>query len=320
MELSIIIVNWNSRQYLQRCIASILAATRDLRYEIIVIDAGSFDGCDGMLRQFYPQVQFIQSESNPGFARANNLAVGAAKGNCLLFLNPDTELLGPAINTLYGHWRALPRPGVLGCKLLNTNRTTQTSCLQAFPTLVNQFLDSEFLHRRFPMSPLWGKSALFASGAEPCKVEVITGACMLVGRDAFESAGGFSEDYFMYSEDVDLCYKLARAGFQNYYVPSANVLHHGGISSANSGVSSFSSVMMRESRWRFFGKTRGPLYALGYRLSMTLSALCRFLLLGLGAILSVGGRGGNSIRFSCTKWWAILKWSLGLENWPGKYR
>ena len=319
MDLSIIIVNWNSAGYLRKCIASILAETQELQYEVVVIDAGSYDGCDQMIREHYPQVRFIQNPSNPGFARANNKAFKASTGNCLLFLNPDTELVGPAVNVLYGRWQALPRAGIVGCRLLNTDRTLQTSCVQSFPTIANQVLDSEFLRRHFPLSQLWGTAALFAEGAEAYKVDVISGACMLVSRSLFESVGCFTEDYFMYSEDVDLCYKSARHGYQNYYIPSATIVHHGGSSSVKSGINFFSPVMMRESRWRFFTKTRGRFYALGYRLGMALSALGRFLLLGLGAILKVAGQGRTSIRPSFNKWWAILRWSLGLENWLKKY-
>jgi GT2 family glycosyltransferase len=320
VDVSIIIVNWNSTDYLRKCLASILAETRKLTYEVIVIDAASFDGCNEMLRQHYPQVRFLQSDTNPGFAGANNLAAKESKGKCLLFLNPDTELIEGALDELYAQWGSLPRAGVLGCKLLNSDRTTQTSCLQSFPTIANQFLDSECLRRWFPKSSLWGTWPLFAPGSSPWKIDVVAGACMLIGRSAFEAVGGFTEEYFMYSEDVDLCYKLARAGFENYYIPSGCVLHHGGSSSAKSGISSFSSVMMRESRARYFARTQGRLYALAYRFSMGFAALCRFVLLVPGVVLGMRGAAGASSSSSFGKWWAILKWSMGLQPWLKNYR
>ena len=109
MDLSIIIVNWNSKEYLRKCIASILAETHGIEFEIVVIDNASFDGCDEMLRQCYPQVRFIQSDRNLGFAKANNVAFKESSGQNLLFLNPDTEIEGVAIETLYINCALLPK-------------------------------------------------------------------------------------------------------------------------------------------------------------------------------------------------------------------
>jgi len=313
LDLSIIIVNWNSVEYLKNCIASILAETQGIFYEIIVIDAGSFDGCGQMLRQFYPQVRFIQSKENLGFARANNAALKTAAGDCILFLNPDTELVGPVIQTLFDALKKLPNSGVLGCRLLNSDKTVQTSCIQSFPTLINQFLDSEFLRSLFPKSRLWGVAPLTRQELIHFPVDVISGACMFARRSVLESVGAFSEDYFMYSEDVDLSYKLTRAGFENFYIPGARIIHHGGGSSSQNRVSHFSSVMLRESRWRYFKKTNGLLYALLYRLSMILLALCRLCILSALGILRFFRITPKSVAKSFGKWLEILKWGLGFE-------
>jgi N-acetylglucosaminyl-diphospho-decaprenol L-rhamnosyltransferase len=321
MDLSIIIVNWRSADYLRKCLVTVLAETHLTDYEIIVIDSASYDGCDRMLREQFPQVRFIQSEHNVGFARANNMAFRASRGRNILFLNPDTEVVGSAIDTMLSWLRKLPQAGAVGCKLLNTDATVQTSCIQAFPTILNQFLDSDFLRSCFPRSSLWGVSPLFNPDSAPCRVDATSGACILVKRETFESVGCFAEDYFMFSEDVDLCYKLAQAGFQNYFLTSAQIIHHGGCSTANSGVNTFSSVMMRESRSRFFKKTRGGRYAFAYRSAMGVCAVCRLLLLGPGAIMRRIGIAGNHLGLaSVAKWWAILKWSLGGEKWLEDYR
>jgi hypothetical protein len=296
MMLSIIIVNWKSKDFLQTCLTSVYAQTRGVAFEVIVIDSGSFDGCAEMLRERFPQVRFIQSADNLGFAKANNLATRSARGDVLLFLNPDTELPGPAIQTLLAALESLPDAGAVGAKLLNTDGTIQTSCIQSFPTILNQVLDAEVLRRRFPRSRLWGMAALFATNERPQPVEAVSGACVLVRRAAFEEVGGFSEEYFMYGEDLDLSHKLRAAGLVNYFVPAAGLVHHGGSSTAQAP-SDFSVVMMRESVWRFLRKTRGRSYAAGYRLALGMAACVRLVLL-------VG-------RPAARKWRAILKWSLG---------
>ena len=133
LDLSIIIVNWNSAEFVHRCISSICKHATGLACEIIVIDNASFDGCDRMLRESDPEVRYIQSDTNLGFAKANNLAFESSRGNSLLFLNPDTEITGPAIATLYGEFSKLLAAGVVGARLLNGDGTLQASCVQSFP-------------------------------------------------------------------------------------------------------------------------------------------------------------------------------------------
>lgn len=313
MDLSIIIVNWNSKEYLRNCIESVLLWTSDITYEIVVIDGASFDGCGEMLQRHFPHVRFIQSKKNVGFAKANNVAFRESRGRYVLFLNPDTELIAPAVNTLFNYIQKAPNAGAIGCKLLNADRTVQNSCLQAFPTILNQFLDSELLRALWPTSPLWGNAPLFGAQIGPEEVEAIAGACILVKRSLFEEVGLFSEDYFMYAEDLDLCYKIKQAGYMNYYLPDASIIHFGGGSSQKSP-SDFSVVMMRESVWRMMRKTRGNVYGFVYRVSTMISSIGRLILLMVVFPLHLIRRGGESWKGSFRKWRAILTWSLGLKN------
>ncbi|WP_340122716.1 glycosyltransferase family 2 protein [Methylobacter svalbardensis] len=312
MDLSIIIVNWNSKDYLQKCIASILSWTTDINFEIVVIDSASFDGVDEMLKRCYPQVRFIQSDRNLGFAKANNVAFRVSTGSNILFLNPDTELIGPAINILLDYIQILPKTGAIGCKLLNADGSVQTSCIQAFPTILNQLLNSEFLRALFPKFSLWGMASLFNAKDEPAEVDVISGACLMLKRSLFEQVGLFSGDYFMYAEDLDLCYKISQAGFTNYYIPGASVTHFGG-GSTEKRPSDFSVVMMRESLWRFMKKNRGNIYGLAYRASIAISAIGRLLLLMILLPLHYFRQSRPSWNASLKKWQAILTWSLGLK-------
>jgi GT2 family glycosyltransferase len=312
MTLSIIIVNWDSREYVRQCLTSLFKHCPNADVEVIVVDGGSFDGCDKMLAREFPSVVFVQSEKNIGFARANNLGARHAKGSNLLFLNPDTEFLENSIDLLLQRLVMLPEAGAVGCRLLNSDRSLQTSCVQSYPTVINQVLDAEFLRRRFPRLRFWGIAALYSDAIEPSEVEAISGACILIKKKAFEVVGGFSENYFMYGEDLDLCFKLKRAGFRVYHVPETSIVHHGG-GSTKTNTSNFASVMMRESVFRFMRSNRGALSANLYRAAMAVTSLVRLsLILPLLAIPKnrVIQHGKDSLR----KWRAILRWSCGLES------
>ena len=313
MDLSIIIVNWNSVEFLKKCISSIRAETHSIEYEIIVIDSASFDGCEEMLYENFPEVIFIQSQENVGFARANNHAFGHSCGRSVLFLNPDTEIEGSAINIIYTYLRKLPKTGALGCKLLNSDRSIQTSCIQSFPTILNQVLDSEYLRLRFPKSSLWGTASLFENKSEPSLVDAISGACIMMDRDVFEQIGKFSEEYFMYTEDIDLCYETRQAGYLNYYLPEATVIHHGG-GSSQEAKSNFAVVMMCQSMYTFLMKTKGHSYAWCYRLSMLFNALLRLFIL----LISCVGFKRQKMN-SINKWQAVLQWTFNKNELIKEY-
>jgi GT2 family glycosyltransferase len=299
MELSVIIVNWNSLAYVRQCLNSLQAHCGLEDTEIIVVDGGSFDGCDRMLAAEFPQVVFVQSPDNVGFARANNLGVQHARGRHLLFLNPDTLLLADSLAVFRRRLRQLPHAAAVGGRLLNGDRTVQTSCIQSFPTLLNQALDAQWLRERFPRSRLWGTAALASGSNDPAEVEAISGACLAVTREAFIRAGGFTTSYFMYGEDIDLCWKLRRAGGRVYYLPETSVVHFGGGSSQHTP-SDRSVLLMRAAVQHFLQLHRGAATAAAYRLAMGAVAVIR---LGLLAF----ARRGEAAR----KWSVILRWSLG---------
>jgi N-acetylglucosaminyl-diphospho-decaprenol L-rhamnosyltransferase len=278
-------------------------------FEIIVIDSGSFDGSREMLAQYYPQVKFIQSDKNIGFAKANNEAFKAANGRIVLFLNPDTKIVGSAIDTLCDCLEKLPNAGAVGCKLLNTDGSIQISCIQSFPTILNQLLNSALSMRMFPRSRLWGGVALFSDAKEPEKVEVLSGACIMMSRSIFQEVGLFSEEYFMYTEDVDLCYKIQKSGYANYYVPNAMIFHFGG-GSSQKRPSEFSVIAMRTSTWQFLRKTRGASYSTLYRCAMMVSAVLRIVWLVTLSPFYLGVCSCGAWEGSLRKWWAILIWSM----------
>lgn len=315
MDLSIIIINWHSKDYLRDCLKSLEHGAGGLDYEVLVIDNASHDGCGEMLAAEFSTVTFIQSDRNLGFSGGNNCAARRARGEFLLFLNPDTVVEDRALARLVEALRRRPDAGAVGARLLNTDRTLQTSCIQSFPTILNQLLDSEWLRRRFPRSPLWGMAPLFTGSSEPAPVEAISGACFMIRRGLFNQVKGFDERYFMYSEDIDLSYKVGQAGCKCYYVPAATIVHHGGGSSQKAR-SAFSNVMIRESIYRFLRLHRGWFAAACFRFSMGLSALLRLPLVVMMKRFNqaAGGEGQSPVR----KWLSIFRWSLGLESWAAR--
>jgi len=317
MDLSIIIVNWNSREYLKACLASVFRNTPRVSHEVVVVDSASYDGCDRMLAEHYPSVRFIQSEHNLGFGKANNLAFAESTGQVVLFLNPDTEVIGDAIDVMYEQLHRLPLAGAVGCRLLNSDRSLQTSCVQRFPTVTNQILDADWLRLRWPHSPLWGTAVLYSGNEAPQPVEAMTGACLMMRREIFDRVGQFGKEYFMYAEDIDLCHKIQSTGLKIYYLPQADVIHYGG-GSSQEAASDFATVMMRESIFRFLTRTRGRFYAALYRAAMFHNAFLRLAIVRILVLQRYKAQRPQLSNALC-KWRAVLKWSMSRESVVKRY-
>jgi N-acetylglucosaminyl-diphospho-decaprenol L-rhamnosyltransferase len=306
MELSFIVVNWNSLTYLRKCIASIYAQTK-CSFEVVVVDNASPTGEASVIAREFPQITLIQCTENIGFGAANNLGFQRSVGDNLLFLNPDTELLNSAGDIMIRTLSADRCAGVVGCTLLNEDRSIQTSCIQTFPTILNQLLDSDWLRVRWPNSHLWGTEPLWSKRVGAAQVEVISGACMLMRREVFEEVGGFTEAYFMYAEDLDLCYKIQKAGYSNYYLSYPTVLHYGGKSS--------NPERATPMKWRsiimFCERHHGHAYAVAFRFAIACASLVRLIVLtGTRAPLGIlRNRTPNSAAL--TKWKLILHTMLG---------
>jgi hypothetical protein len=266
-----------------------------------------------MLLSHFPETDFVQSHHNIGFGRSNNLGFQYVKGEALLLLNPDTELKPAAVQSLlhglYSHRDA----GILGPRLLNRDGTLQTSCVQSLPTPLNQAVDSNVLRRIFPESRLWGVGEAFRA-TSPVPVAAVSGACMLLRTEVFRRVRGFSEEFFMYGEDMDLCAKVHRFGLQVYHVPSARVVHHG---SGSSGlqVGKFSTLMTRVAVETYMRLNHGQISALCYRLLQGVSALVRLFLLSICCLPPRGER-YTIARLSMKKWCWILWWALWAAEIP----
>jgi hypothetical protein len=316
VELSIIYVNWNSVDYLRESIASVYQHTHSVRFEVIVVDNASPEGDVDCLMTMFPEIEIVHSATNLGFAGANNLGFRHSSGEYVLFLNPDTKLIVPSIDLLLTHLKALPDAGIVGCKLLNTDLSVQLSSIQTYPTILNQAMDAEYLRLRWPECWLWRIAPLFAENVTLIKVDVIPGACMLLRRTVFERVGLFSEDYFMYAEDLDLNYKVKAAGCTNYYVGETAIIHHGGTSSSRQKVSQWATIMKYRATVKLFCKTRGCFYAFGYRLAIGVVAIGRLMLLLLASPFGRIISDQESFKYSWEKWKTLLKLTVGWQDLP----
>jgi GT2 family glycosyltransferase len=303
MELSIIFVNWNSVNYLRECISSIYEHTQGIAYEIVVVDNASPEGGVDAVKEQFPDIVLIKSSENLGFAGANNLGFKESRGACVLFLNPDTKLLNPAINIMLQRLQSLPGAGIVGCKLLNADLSVQTSSVMRFPGILNQVLQSEVLRLRWPSFPLWNIGPLFSTNTEPARVEAITGACMMMRREVFEKVGMFSEEYFMYAEDVDLCWKITRAGFLNYYVGEGRIVHYGGVSSPRE----WQIAMKMKAELRLCANFHGRFYALLFRAALALSAILRLSVAAILFLFRKVTRSKEAPTTTLIKYRAVLK-------------
>lgn len=310
VDISIIIVNWKSADYLKHCLKSIRASLKDISYEVLVLDNASYDGSAELIDHHFPWAYFIQLSENIGFGAANNRGAALARGGILLFLNPDTEVLPGSIERMKAILDRVPDTGIVGCRLLNSDGSLQESCVQSFPTFFNQIIDSNFVRKIWPNWRIWGNSAIYKESCCPEPVDAVSGAAMLMKAALFKSLGGFSSEYFMYSEDLDMCYKARRRGLQVFYLNSAEIIHHGGKSSDRSKDRHFASIMQREAMLTFMQCNRGRMYASLFRIAMAANAIVRILLLGTGHLLIHKREKRSNLSHSMQKWRSILGWVI----------
>ena len=214
--------------------------TKGFKWEVVVVDNNSTDGSIDYLKNLQSQFDNFNvttSSQNNGFAKASNTGAESASGELLLFLNPDTEFIETGMQKVLDFFNSknkMEKIGIVGAKLLNPDNSIQHSC-RSFPTLARQFYESYFLYRIFSCSKIFGSYFLSDWNHESIrKVDWLSGAFMLIKKEVFKKFGGFDEGYFMYSEDADICLRLSRAGFKNYYFSQYSIRHDdGAVASSN---------------------------------------------------------------------------------------
>ncbi|MEO8357323.1 MAG: glycosyltransferase family 2 protein [Chloroflexota bacterium] len=216
MDLSIIIVNWNTSRLLQQCLNSIYSARICVAFEVIVVDNGSSDDSLSLIAEHFPAVIIIKNDRNLGFARANNQGISVGLGRYFMLLNTDTIVLPGAVDALIQIADRHPELGVVGPKLLNMDNTIQKSWA-SFPSLLSELVGKNF-RIRHPV----------ANSPHAYEVDWIMGACMLVRSATIEEVGKLDEDYFFYSEEIDWCFRIKKKNWKIWYISNAEIYHIGG--------------------------------------------------------------------------------------------
>ena len=228
MDLSIIIVNYNTRDLLRSCLRSVYASAGDLTYKVTVVDNGSPDDSVRMVQEEFPQADLICNEINCGFGCANNLGLRQATGRFLLLLNPDTILPTNALRDMLAFMADHPDAGVAGPKLVLADGSLDLACRRSFPTLDVAFYRLVGLSRRYPDSPRYNRYNLgYLDPDQVAEVDAVVGAFMLIRRRALDQAGLFDERFYMYAEDIDLCYRIkVDHSWKVFYNPGVVVTHY----------------------------------------------------------------------------------------------
>jgi N-acetylglucosaminyl-diphospho-decaprenol L-rhamnosyltransferase len=290
VDLSIIVVSYNTREHLARCLRALPAATTGLAWDAIVVDNASGDGSAEMIRRDFPAVTLIANRDNVGFARACNAGLQVAGGRFLLLLNSDAVATPGSLSALVRYARAYPRVGAVGPRIRTADGRPARSCFR-FPSLARPYLNIAVVQRlvgdRFGLPYAWDHPCLRDGGV----VDWLSGACLLLRREALAGAGALDERYFMYFEDTDLCRRLWRAGWQVVFWPVVEVLHEGGASGR--GHEGRLSVEHRRSALIYFSTHHAGLVSAGVRAITVAAALAR-------AVKSLRHRRRERLRLEAT--------------------
>jgi len=302
LDLSVIIVNYNVKEFLQNLLYSVEKASTNITKEIIVVDNASDDGSAKVIKEKFPSVKLIKNQSNVGFGIANNQALKMASGEFLLLINPDAVVSEDTFDKMISFFKKNPDVGLAGCKILNPDGTLQLACRRSFPGPWTSFCKVTGLSNLFPSSKLFARYNLtYLNFDQTYEVDAISGSFMMMRREVYEKVGGFDEHFFMYGEDLDLSYRIKQAGYKVFYVHSTQIIHYKGESTRRSNLDEtkvfyeamhlfvkkhFSSSFIVEVILRSAIVVRSVLAFLGKRKLSILSALMDFVLFDLCLLLA----------------------------------
>ena len=237
IDLSIIIVNYNVKDFLQSLLLSLNQALKNISHEIIIIDNASTDGSVELIRNNFSQVTLIDNKKNLGFSKANNLGLKISKGKYLLLINPDTLVSEDTLTGMIKFFDSHTEVGLAGCKILNPDGTLQLACRRSFPGPWTSFCKVTGLSTLFPKSKIFASYNLtYLDENKSCEVDAVSGSFMMFTRKVYEEIGGLDEEYFMYGEDLEYCYRIQKAGYKIYYVASTQIIHYKGESTKRSSI------------------------------------------------------------------------------------
>jgi GT2 family glycosyltransferase len=304
VDLSIILVSWNVADLLAACLDSICAHSSDLALEVIVVDSGGSDNTLALVRERFPQVTLLPQSENIGYTRANNIGLAQAQGRYLLLLNPDTEIIGDALQRLVAYMEANPDVGIVGPYTENSDGSYQSS-RRRFPKLATAFFESTWLQPYAPKSLL---DRFYVNDAPPDQtmdVDWVQGSAFLVRRAVYERIGGLDEGYVMYSEELDWCKRAKNAGWRVVFVADAHIVHHGGKSSEQ--VIARRHIHFQQGKLRYFRKYHGVFAAQTLRAFLLMSYLIQ---LGVEWAKGLIGHKRSLRRERVRQYWQVLRSGL----------
>ena len=307
MDLSVIIVNWNTRDLLRTCLRLLAAGLDGLDGEVIVVDNDSEDDSVAMLREEFPHVVVIENEVNVGFARANNQAFEVATGRYLLLLNSDVEVTPEAIPGAMLFLDGEPKAAAAGIQLFFPDGKKQNS-FDNFPTIAQEILNKSLLRLLFP-SALPSKNQ---ERSEPLPVDIIIGAFFLVRREVLEKVGPFDESFFLFMEEADWCKRMHEAGWQLYHLPQYTAIHHHGASKRKLEAASW--IEYYRSTYIYFRKHRGLVAYAWLRILRFFKIFVNLALTALGVAVSFGGKPAHRKKFFIYLQSALWHLALCPEN------
>jgi len=308
-KLSIIIVNWNARKHVEACLRSIQRETKHIAREILVVDNASHDGSVHMIRAQFPEVILMENKENVGFARASNQAIKLSQSPYILLLNPDTLILKDALTKMAKFMDEHSHIGTLGCKVLTGEGILDLRCARRFPTLISELCEKTTLAVRFPGSRLFGSYLMsYWNHDSSREVDALSGACMMVRRELIENVGFLDEDFFMYGEDVDWCYRVKHAGWQVFYFSDAEIVHLGARSTSlvrdEMGVEALRSLNL------FFRKHYGPAYAWAHRALIFALSLAKQLVFCSRMLVSKTAEERERYTRKLCLHYQVLRWAI----------
>jgi len=237
LDLSIIIVNYNVKEFLQNLIHSIEKASSNITKEILIIDNASDDGSVEFIKEKFPLVKLIANQKNLGFGKANNIGLKEATGKYILLINPDTIVAEDTFEKMIKFFESNVSAGLAGCKILNPDGTLQLACRRSFPGPWTSFTKVTGLSSLFSNSRIFARYNLtYLDENQTYEVDAISGSFMMMRKEVYEKVGGFDEQFFMYGEDLDLCYRIQKAGYKVFYVHTTQIIHYKGESTKRSSL------------------------------------------------------------------------------------
>jgi len=305
IDVTLSIVNTNNGPLLKRFLDTIKDTTRKVRYEIIVVDNASNDGSVEMLASQYPDVRVIRNASREGYGSCHNRAIEVSRGEYILVLNEDMEMVNDAVDRMIEKAREIDDLGVMGCRLLNPDSSLQHSCFK-FRSLTQELFEAVFPYTLVFKNSRMRSKMFYWNHDVQRDVDIVLGCCMLIPRRVIAAIGMFDPSFFVYSEEDDFCKRARAKGFRVVFTPDAAIIHVGGQTSRHMSLKMH--LVQLSSKTRYFRKHHGMIASVFFRVIVGIGAIVR--LTGWGGLYLLKKGGSNDSKSRLRESWASLKFAL----------